>query len=248
MTASPIRIRYQFATAKHLSEVGQAEVDRRAEKLRGWVSAGVEVDVGLPRSGPGAVESRTDAALTVPELLHGVVAAEKDGYDAVIVSCYSDPGMEAARELVSIPVLGSGQASMHVAAQLGSRFSIIAPGSGGGSRAYENSRKYGLGASHASTRGVGLSVMDLARDREQTLTRIAEIGREAVEQDRADVLILGCMSMAFHDITGELGERIGVPVVNPVPASLSLAELLARTGLSHSRVAYPAPPSRPDGL
>ena len=244
MIARPIRIRYQFATAKHQTEVGQAEVDRRLAKLRGWVSDDVEVDIGLPQNGPGSVESRTDASLTVPELLHGVVAAEREGYHVVIVSCYSDPGMEAARELVSIPVIGSGQSSMHVAAQLGGRFSIIASGTGSGSRAYENPRKYGLGQSHVSTRGVGLSVMDLAKDRERTLARIAEVGRQAVDEDRAEVLILGCMSMAFHDITGELGERIGVPVVNPVPASLSLAEYLVRAGLSHSRAAYPAPPKR----
>ena len=101
-----------------------AEVERRLDMLRRWVSAGVDVDVGLPESGPGSVESRTDAALTVPALLRSVVAAERDGFDAIIVSCYSDPGMEAARELVSIPVLGSGQVSMHVAAQLGGRFSL----------------------------------------------------------------------------------------------------------------------------
>lgn len=244
MNQNPIRIRYQFATAKHKSEVGYAEVERRLERLRAWASPGVDVDIGLPENGPGSVESRTDAALTVPELLKSVEQSERDGYHAVIVSCYSDPGMEAARELVSIPVVGSGQASMHVAAQLGGRFSIIAPRDGAGSRAYENPRKYGLSQNYASTRGVGLSVMDLAKDRDRTIERIVEVGRRAVDEDGADTLILGCMSMAFHDITGELSERIGVPVVNPVPASLALAEFLARNGLSHSRTAYPSPPKR----
>ena len=237
-----IRIRYQFATAKHLSEVGMAEVERRKARLDGWAGPGVEVDVGLPQSGPSSVESRTDAALTVPEFLRNALQAEHDGYDAVIVSCFSDPGMDAARELVSIPVLGSGICAMHVAALLGGRFSILAPGTGGGSKAYENPRKYGFTDSHASTRGVGLSVMDLAKDRTAAIDRIAEVGRRAVEEDGADTLILGCMSMAFHDITGEISDRVGAAVVNPVPASLGLAESLVRSGLSQSRIAYPTPP------
>jgi allantoin racemase len=50
------------------------------------------------------------------------------------------------------------------------------------------------------------------------------------------------MSMAFLDVTGELQERIGVPVVNPVIAALKTAEMVALMGLSHSKTAYPAPP------
>jgi allantoin racemase len=56
------------------------------------------------------------------------------------------------------------------------------------------------------------------------------------------VLILGCMSMAFHDITGLLQERLDVPVINPVLTSLAFAELCVRAGLSHSKRAYPTPP------
>lgn len=244
MRDGTVRILYQFATAKQKSELGMAEVERRHARLREWAGPGVEVEVGLPDRGPGSIESRTEALLSVPALLERAERAEGEGFDAMIVSCYSDPGMEAARELTSIPVVGSGQASMHVAAQLGGRFSILAPREGAGSRAYENPRKYGLALNYASTRGTGLSVMDLARDRERTLARLAEVGRRAVEEDGADTLILGCMSMAFHDVTAALQERVGVPVVNPVPASLALAAYLVRAGLTHSRVAYPTPPKR----
>lgn len=237
-----VRIRYQFATARHLSEVGMAEVERRRAKLATFAGPGVEVDLGLPSSGPSSVESRTDAALTVPEFLKAAVAAEQDGYDAIVVSCFSDPGMDAARELVSIPVLGSGICAMHAAGLLGGRFSILSPGTGGGSKRYENPRKYGFSDSHASTRGVGISVNNLAKDREGTMERLAEVGRRCIDEDGADTLILGCMSMAFHDITEDLSRRIGVPVVNPIPVSLAMAAALVRAGLTQSRAAYPAPP------
>jgi allantoin racemase len=93
-------------------------------------------------------------------------------------------------------------------------------------------------------RGIGLSVMELARDREACMRQIALAGRAAVDQDGADVLILGCMSMAFHDVAEDLQERLGVPVINPVAASLTMAEYLARNRLCHSKRAYPDPPKR----
>lgn len=237
-----MKLLYQFATAKERTDLGQPEVERRHAFLRANVSPGVQVDVAVPEHGPGSIESRAEALYAVPAILDSVQRAEALGYDAIVFSCYSDPGLDAARELVGIPVVGSGQASMHVAAQLGARFSIIAPLDGGGSKASDNPWKYGFVRQYASTRGCGLSVMDLGRDREGTLMRLAEVSRACVEEDGADVLILGCMSMAFHDITRPLQERLGVPVVNPVQAGLALAELCVRAGLSHSKKAYPTPP------
>ncbi len=195
-----------------------------------------------PSTGRARSKSRAEALYAVPAILDSVQRAEALGYDAIVFSCYSDPGLDAARELVSIPVVGSGQASMHVAAQLGGKFSIIAPRDGGGSKASDNPWKYGFVREYASTRGCGLSVMDLGRDRAGTLARLADTGRACIEQDGADVLILGCMSMAFHDITRPLQERLDAPVVNPVLASLAFAELCVRAGLSHSKKAYPTPP------
>jgi len=237
----PIRLLYQMTTAKQKTDLGMAEVERRHAFLRTQVGATTTIDIGVPSRGPGSIESRYDSAMAVPPLLEAAQQAEKNGYDAVIISCFGDPGLDVCREIVSIPVVSSGQASMHVAAQLGARFSIISPKEGAGSRVLENPRKYGFLLNYASTRGSGLSVMDLARDRQRTLDRLAEVGGKAVKEDGADTLILGCMSMAFHDISRELQERIGVPVVNPVPASIALAELLVRADLSHSRKAYPKP-------
>jgi allantoin racemase len=237
-----VKLLSQFATAKQRTDLGQPEVERRHAFLRAHVSPGVEIEVAVPAHGPGSIESRAEALYAVPAILDSTQRAEALGYDAIVFSCYSDPGLDAARELVSIPVVGSGQASMHVAAQLGAKFSILAPRDGGGSKAGDNPWKYGFVRQYASTRGCGLSVMDLGRDRAGALSRLADTGRACIEEDGADVLILGCMSMAFHDITSLLQERLDVPVINPVLASLAFAELCVRAGLSHSKRAYPTPP------
>ena len=234
-----VRLLYQMTTAKQNTELGHGEVERRLAFCRACVGPDTDVDISVPAYGPGSIESRADAAAAVPALMDNVLKAEADGYDAVVISCFSDPGLDACRELVSIPVTASAQAAMHVASQLGARFSVLSPGKARSSKGIENPRKYGLWDSFASVRHTGLSVMDFARDREQTLDRLTSVGRLALEEDGADTLILGCMSMAFHGIDGELSERIGAPVVNPIPASLMMAELLVRCGLRQSRLAYP---------
>ena len=245
MTGRPggmIRLLYQFATAKHKTDLGAAEVERRRAILNDWTSHDVDVEVGVPPQGPGSIESELEAALAVPAMLESVAEAESQGYEAVIISCFSDPGIDAAREIATIPVIGSGQCAMHLAAQLGSRFSIISPLDGSVGRAHEVARKHGLGDKFVSSRGMGMSVMDLARDHDAALENIAEACHAAVSEDGADTLVLGCMSMAFHDVTAELQRRVGVPVINPIPASLAVAELCVRTNLCHSKRAWPEPP------
>jgi allantoin racemase len=91
---------------------------------------------------------------------------------------------------------------------------------------------------------MGMSVLDLARQREEAFQKITAVGKQAMEEDGADVLVLGCMSMAFLGITDELQHRLGIPVVNPVTAALKTAELLVAINLTHSKRAYPFPPKQ----
>ncbi len=53
------------------------------------------------------------------------VRAEKSGYHAYVIGTSQDPGLQEARALVDIPVLGYGETAGHVAAMLGARFSFV---------------------------------------------------------------------------------------------------------------------------
>ena len=106
-------------------------------------------------------------------------------------------------------------------------------------------RGLGLGPLLVSVRGIGLSVMELARQEPRALDKVAQAAALALEQDQADVLVLGCMSMAFlPGICEILSERIGVPVVNPVITALKTAEMFSAMKLSQSKTAYPLPKSQ----
>jgi allantoin racemase len=226
--------------------IGPGEVARRQKVLQSYASAGVEVAVEATARGPAAIESAHDAGLVVPELIRLAPAVEQRGYAAIIIGCYSDPGLDALRELLTIPVIGPGAASLHLAAQLGTRISVLTPSGRGFGRVAARLRGLAIAELLASVRGIGLSVMDLAKQAPGAIDKVADAARVAVEQDGADVLVLGCMSMAFlPGVCEALGERAGVPVVNPVVAALKTAETVAAMKLSHSKAAWPRPKAQP---
>ncbi len=236
-----MRILYQL-TSPMDKTMGPQEVARRQAVLQAHAATGTEVLVEPTAKGPAAIESAHDAGIVVPELIRLAPLAEKRGVQAIIIGCYSDPGLDALREMLTIPVIGPGAASLHLAAQLGTRLSVLTPSGRGYGRVAARLRGLGLAPLLASVRGIGLSVMDLATQKPGALDKAADAARLAVEQDGADVLVLGCMSMAFlSGICEQLGERVGVPVVNPVVAALKTAETVVAMKLAHSKAAWPQP-------
>ena len=156
-----------------------------------------------------SIESAHDAGLVVPELIRLGPRAQERGFNAVIIGCYSDPGLDALREMLTIPVVGPGAASLHLGAQLGTRLSVLTPTGRGFGRVAARLRALALAELLVSVRGIGLSVMDLAQQKPGAIEKAADAARVAVEQDGADVLVLGCMSMAFlPGICEELGRPV----------------------------------------
>jgi allantoin racemase len=169
--------------------------------------------------------------------------AEAEGASAGIIGCFSDPALDAIRETVNMPVVGPGQSAIALAIQLGESYSILSPLDSGAKRARPRLRGQGLTERLASIRGVGVSVIDLTRGDNTAWDRIIETGRRCID-DGADVLVMGCMSMAFMDVERELSDRLSVPVVSPVLAALKTAETLLYLDMAHSRTAWPSPPDK----
>jgi allantoin racemase len=219
-------------------------------------TAGLEADLGPDvtvtcsriDSGPASIESELDAAIAAPGTVAKVRCAAQSGADAVVIDCLGDPGLEAAREVVTAPVLGSGQTSMHVAAMLGYRFSILTVLQRLIRVDEESAARYGLTGRLASVRSVDVPVLGLDRDHDQLVALLAEQGMRAVVADGAHVLVLGCTGMLglATRVTAALAERgvRDIPVIDPLPTTLQVAAGLARAGLAHSRRTYPAPPEK----
>ncbi|MDR7555445.1 MAG: aspartate/glutamate racemase family protein [Armatimonadota bacterium] len=224
------------------SDAGRAEIERRRGILRRLAAADTHVDVVDVPDGPLSIESAYEEYLAVPGTLRRVQEAARAGYDGVIVGCFGDPGVDAARELVAIPVVGPAEASMLLAATLGHRFAIVTVLDSVVAPLRHLAVRVGLERKLAAVRAVDIPVLDLARDRDASIERMIALGQRAVHDDGADTLVLGCMSMGFLEAHGRIAEAVGVPVVNPVLAAVKVLEALIGAGLRHSKKAYPLPP------
>jgi len=243
MTASR-RIAYQLVAPMEKT-LGAAEIDRRRDYLQRHAASGTEIAVLSVPSGYASIESERDATMVGPHLVTGLAKAEADGASAGIIGCFSDPALDAVREVVRMPVVGPGQSAVALALQLGERYAIVAPLDSAAKRAMPRLRAQGFADRLASVRGVGVSVVDLARGGNEAWERIVATGRRCIYEDGADVLVMGCMSMAFMGVERELSNRLEAPVVSPVLAALKTAETFLDLGIAHARTAWPSPPNKP---
>jgi allantoin racemase len=221
---------------------------RDSAALAAGLGPGVAVTWSRIETGPASIESELDEALAAPDTIAKVLDAARSGAAAVVIDCLGDPGLEAAREVVTIPVLGSGQTSMHVAAMLGYRFSILTVLSRLIRVDEEKAARCGLASRLASVRSVDIPVLELEQDHERLTEALAEQGLRAVRDDGAHVIILGCTGMLglADSVAAALAAAgaPGIPVVDPLPATLQVAAGLARLGLAPSRRTYPPPPAK----
>ncbi|MCQ6268362.1 aspartate/glutamate racemase family protein [Fictibacillus sp. WQ 8-8] len=230
------------------TEAGRKEMDRRLSILRSYACPDTEVDIVDVDEGPASIESLYEEYLSIPNTVDLMLEMENKGYDAAILGCYGDPGLDAIREVTEkMVVVGPGEAGAMAAALSGYRFSIITVTNSIVNPLYHLVEKAGVGKKLASVRAIETPVLELASNKAQTVQKLIEEGRKAIEEDRADTLILGCMTMGFLNVAEEMAEELGVPVINPGKISLKFAEALAGAGLVHSKLAYMTPPKIASG-
>jgi allantoin racemase len=203
------------------------------EQLHAVARLDVVVEVVNPPGAPPAIESALDEAACVPPMLALVREAAGQGYDAVVIACFSDPGLDAAREATDLPVVGIQDAAMHLAAQIGYRFSVLTTLAHRSPVRERAALLAGLDRRLASCRPLDLPVLETVVNREQVVEKIVRIGRQAIEEDGAEVLILGCAGLG--DLAIRASRELGVPVVDPNAAALKLCETLVGLRLTHSR-------------
>lgn len=234
------------------------ELERRHQFLMGAATSGTAIDM---YGGLGSIESRKgkysppedekretiesvyDEYMSIPKTLKIIIEAEQEGYDAVITSCGNDPGYDALREAVKIPVIGPGSSGMHICSFIGHRFSRLVTHRPGRQKlirfAHENSN--GL-MKWVSSRSIGMTVNEVRDFPEKAYESCLNQGRLAIEEDVSDALTWSCSSLSFiEDLDRKLMADLGIPIVNPVKAAVRLAELCIDFGIAQSKLTYPPP-------
>jgi allantoin racemase len=221
---------------------------RDIEDLRRLQSPTLRIDHTLIDQGPSSIESAFDEALCVPGVLAAALLAQSEGCDAVVIDCFGDPGLQAARELLEIPVFGPGESSMHAAAMLGQRFSIVTVLESVRPMLTESAHRYGVSGKLASIRVVDVPVLSLHNDANSLQQALFEQSRQAVLHDGADAIVLGCTGFlgCAESVKAQLAAQgLDVPVVDPIPMAIHMAQAVCQTGLRHSKRGWPRPTRKP---
>ena len=203
---------------------------------------GVTFEYRAVKAGPLNYSSHHDFVLADAANFEAGCRAQDEGFDAVCIDTMSDSGVAALRSVLDIPVFGPGKTAMLAALMLGDRFSILTMASRWKPLYKKALDELGLHHKCASVRAIEVPPdnQNLLSGKEEDVFPLLEAaGRRAIEEDGAEVLILGSTTM--HQSHAYLSARLPVPVINPGPLSYKLAESMMALGLRHSRVGYPAP-------
>jgi len=214
--------------------------DKIGAAARRVASAGTEILAANSANGPASIEGFYDEAMSLAGML--AVIRETPDFDAVVIACFDDTGVDAARCLTDKPVIGIGEAAYHMASMISNKFSVVTTLARSVPALEHNLHRYGLIARCARVRSSEVAVLELEHPGSDACNRIsAEIGR-AIAEDRAEAIVLGCAGMA--DLADTLAIEHGLPVLDGVTCAIGLAEAMVKLRIFTSRVGGYSPPPK----
>ena len=181
--------------------------------------AASDVEVVRSKLGPPAIETDADVAASIPPMLE---MARTRTASAVVVACFSDPGVDELRAESTVPVVGIAEAAVREALRHGRRIGVISSLEASLPRHERYWKKLGLEEDVVADIPVGLGVLEL--DTAPAEERAVAAGREVVAAG-ADVIVLGCTGMTH--MQARLEGVLGVPVIDPCRAAVEAARSAA---------------------
>jgi allantoin racemase len=188
--------------------------------------AGVTLTGWTSHDGPAAIQGPDDGAACIPPLLVLVRKASDAGATAIIIGCFDDTGLDAARDIASCPVIGIGQAAYHMAVLSGARFSVVTTLDVSVAILEKNIHAYGFTSQLARVRASGVPVLDLETDPVGTADAVVGEINRAVSEDKVDTVVLGCAGMVH--IPAHFNNFGNTRLIDGVTSAAQLAKILAK--------------------
>ncbi|MCC7486004.1 MAG: hypothetical protein IT529_13610 [Burkholderiales bacterium] len=186
------------------------------------------------------------------EVLYNALRAEKEGYDAFLIGNITDAGLDAARELVNIPVLGLSETSMHVASLMAPKFGLVAIAGRWRPRLVENVERCGMRERLAGIEVMETSPLELrasfrdAARRAEVIARFTAAAGKLLAQG-AEVVIPAGGEVSVFVIDAGLHEIGRAPVVTGIYELVKMGEMAVKlrrlTGRFTSKLFSYAPPA-----
>jgi len=158
--------------------------------------------------------------------------AERDGYDAVFISCNLDIGLYECRQMCSIPVTATLESAALTAHMMGRRFALLSVDEQNGQIQRMMLGQYQLDKGLVAVRSFGIDANDLFLDRtpaEQIQERVLAVANRCLRDDGAEVLIAGCthagsvLSRAVRDDPSIMP----APILDGMLTGFKMAEMMA---------------------
>ena len=200
---------YKVGVIRVLTTEDETVLNRHGKLLERYYPMFQVTSRCIPEQFEGVHDEETERQ-SIPKVVALAEEMYREGFDAVIVSCAGDPGVEEARKLLPIPVVGAGESVATLSLFFGERPAVLgildaAP------KAYR--RLFG-DKMVSCERGQGIqSTLDLMT--EEGFAKTVEKGREQ-KAAGADVIALSCTGMSTIGIAPSLEEALGIPVMDPV--------------------------------
>lgn len=216
---------------------------QRENCVRSYSRDGLQVDVDYPKpSGFVAFGEQLGDAFNFARN-HMVVAermieGEREGYDACVPYGMLDFGVEIARNVCNIPVVGQAHAAYCMAALMADRVGVISYHSSFNGYLRRQIEGFGFGDRIVGFGAAEMSNADMPRQRDLLFERFTSEGKRLVGMG-AEVIVAHGMSMSPGEFTArEFGDTIGAPVLEGLGCAIAMAQAWVQTGTPYSRQRY----------
>lgn len=207
---------------------------------RAVAAAGTEIIAVSPTQGVPSIESHFDEAIAATGVLEQVKQGRERGVSGHVIACFGDPGLLAARELASGPVIGIAEAAMHTATLVATRFSIVTTLPRTLVIARHLLQQYGFVHHCAALHAIDMPVLSLEENNGVAQEKVRQHCLQAKQNDGCGAIVLGCGGMAT--LARQLTLELDIPVIDGVSAAVKMVESLVALGLGtskHGDLAWP---------
>lgn len=230
----------KLAVVAAIGSYTPADLEHKKQSLRTVLRPDTQLDMYAADSGVPYVESSMDLYLSEVAVARKIVEVARLGYDAIVGSAFLDNGLDAARELLEVPVVGPAKTTMYMAATLAHKFAVITAAGDLPRHIWAFAKVIGVVDRVVGIPTLPCTVADFLRDEDRAVTLMVSMGRQLMDDKGAEALVLGCG--ASTGLAKRVAHELGIPVLDPGLTAVKYAEMLVDLGLSQSKRAYPYNP------
>lgn len=227
----------KLAGVVSIGSYSDADLEVKKQSLQTVLRADTQLDMFAADSGVPYIESSFELYLSEVAVARKVVEVAEMGYDAVVGTAFLDNGLDAARELVDIPVVGPAKTTLYMAATLANRFAVITAAGDLPKHIRNLAKVLGVADRMVDVPTLKCTVADFLHDEDNAVAMMVAMGRQLVDEQGAEALVLGCGSTT--GLAARVSRALEIPVLDPGLTAMKYAEMLVDLGLSQSKRAYP---------